>query len=432
MSLSDGSPGSRISYITFLSAGMVVERLITHLLGASAVVLGQPWTVLVVFFLFLLTLGIWLRTPRRSTASGLLLAFLLLMGIAWLAHFFLYRFHGDAFNYTAILYLPTLALIAAKPPTRAEARQASLAVAWAISATLVLTFTLERFNVIREKNQASGVVAFDENKYFLPLNALLGIEGRWPGPFGHNGDTAMMAALLVVIAFAFWSRASWLFIAVGTLALVLTNGRASIGAALAGIVIITLFGDQTWLSRFPRAIRVSIGSALLVTGAAILLLRPSGITGRDTIWPAFLELWIESPWLGVGGGGFAEGNSVTIAFGHAHSLYIEELARSGLIGFLTQFSAIAIGAVIAVKAAKFGHPGPLGVIVAFLVTGITEPRNNWIEPSATGTVLMLMILAASAYSKNALLPSGSSSAASADTHASDGSHGSLTERSGPD
>lgn len=409
----------------------MAERFVTHLLGASAVVLGQPWTVLIVFFVFLVTMGFWLRTPRRSRAKGVLLAFLILMGVAWLTHLFLYRFHGDSFNYTAILYLPTLALIAAKPPTRSETRQASLAVAWAISTTLVLTFALERLNVIQEKKQLAGIVAFDEGSYFLPMNALLGIEGRWPGPFGHNGDTAMMAALLIVITFAFWSRASWLFIAVGTTTLVLTNGRASIGAALAGIVIIAMFGTQAWLSRVSRIVRVSVGAVLLITGATIMLLRPSGVTGRDTIWPAFLELWVESPWLGVGGRGFAEGNEVTIAFGHAHSLYIEELARSGLLGFLTQFSAIAIGVAIALKATRFGYPGPLAVITAFLVTGITEPRNNWIEPSATGTIVVLMVLAASTYSKTSLLPSSSRNAASGDTDAGDGSHGSLTKRTGP-
>jgi len=100
--------------------------------------------------------------------------------------------------------------------------------------------------------------------------------------------------------------------------------------------------------------------------------------------------------VGVGGSGFATGNEITQKFGHAHSLYIEELARSGLIGFIAQFAALGIGAFIAARAAGIGYPGPLAVMVAYFVTGITEPRNNWIEPSATWFLLVLMVLAASA------------------------------------
>jgi len=127
-----------------------------------------------------------------------------------------------------------------------------------------------------------------------------------------------------------------------------------------------------------------------------MFLRPAGLTGRERIWPAFLELWSESPWIGVGGSGFATGNEITQQFGHAHSLYIEELARSGLIGFVAQFVALGIGVFIAARAAGIGYPGPLAVMVAYFVTGITEPRNNWIEPSATWFLLLLMVLAASA------------------------------------
>lgn len=85
---------------------------------------------------------------------------------------------------------------------------------------------------------------------------------------------------------------------------------------------------------------------------------------------------------------------ITEQFGHAHSLYIDQLARYGLVGFVLQFTALGIGLVITVRAAAKGKPGPLAILVAYLVTGVTEPRNSWIAPSATGFLVILTVLAA--------------------------------------
>ena len=238
-----------------------------------------------------------------------------------------------------------------------------------MAGVLVLTRVLEVPGWLSVKSQSPGVIAFDEERYFLPLNDLLGIDGRWPGPFGHNGDTAMMAALLVVIAIAFWSRWSWVFLIVGGLTLLLTNGRASIGAAAAGVVLLLMFSRSPQLQRFPRALRIGARSILLVAGALVMFVRPAGLTGREKIWPAFLELWSQSPLLVVGGSGIVNGNEVAQFYGHAHSLYIDELARWGLVGFVSQFAAIGIGVFIAAGPAGFGYPGPLAVIVTYLITG---------------------------------------------------------------
>jgi O-antigen ligase len=246
------------------------------------------------------------------------------------------------------------------------------------------------------KPQPEGIIEFDNERYFLPLNDILGIDGRWPGPFGHNGDTAMMGALIIVIAFAYWSRASWVFLLVGSFTLLLTNGRASMGAAAAGLIVIAMFVTTGPLARFRRSWRIGGGAVLLLLGAAVMYLRPAGLTGRERIWPAFLELWQTSPLLGVGGSGIAVSGGVTQEFGHAHSLYIDELARYGLVGFVVQFGALAVGVVIACWAAGRGRPGPLGVLVAYLVTAVTEPRNSWITPSATGFLVILMVVAAAA------------------------------------
>lgn len=387
----------RLNYLPILAVAVILDRYVSYFFGTQGLVAGQPAGVITLFGFFGLALYAWFRQATVRPATGALSLFLWTLTLAWIVHLVLYRVHGDAFNYTAFLYVPILLMIWLKPPDASQVRMAILAFAWTTSLVLVLTRLLEMFGALEIKAQSEGVINFDEERYFLPLNDFLGIDGRWPGPFGHNGDTAMMGAFLIVIAIGFWSRSSWIFISVGAFTLALTDGRASIGAAIAGLIVMWMFTRSRRIAWAPQWARLLTGTGALMLGALVMFLRPAGLTGRERIWPAFLDLWWQSPWIGVGGSGFATGNEITKQFTHAHSLYVEELARSGLVGFLTQFFALGIGVFIAARAARIGYSGPLAVMAAYFVTGITEPRNNWIVPSATWFLLIMMILAASAH-----------------------------------
>jgi O-antigen ligase len=122
----------------------------------------------------------------------------------------------------------------------------------------------------------------------------------------------------------------------------------------------------------------------------------AGLTGRQSFWPAFLELWRSEPWLGVGSSGIAVSGGITQEYGHAHSIYIDLLARYGVILFILQFAALAVGIAIAIYAARIGSPGGLAILAAFFVTGITEPRNDWMHPSVTGMLVILAVTVSAA------------------------------------
>ena len=385
------------SYLSILAVGVVVSQFANYLWFEIPIYRGQPANILVFFLFFVLACFTWWRGRAKEHAEGWMFTFLALMALAWVAHWALYRLHGDSFNYTALLYLPILVMIWLKSPTVAQGWNAIYSFAWAVTGLLVSTRILEMVGVIAIKGQSEGVIAFDEERYFLPLNDWLGIDGRWPGPFGHNGDTAMMGAFLIVIALAYWTRSSWVFLGVGTCTLLVTSGRASIGATAAGIVVLIMFAQKGRIAAIPRSVRIFGGSAALLVGAVAMYFMQAGLTGRNAFWPAFLALWESSPLTGIGTSGIAVSGGITQQFGHAHSLYIDELARYGLIGFITQFGAMIIGLIICFLAAKRGLPGPLAIMVAYLVTGITEPRNQWISPSTTGTLLILAVVTAGVF-----------------------------------
>ena len=385
---------SSAPYLTVLAVGLVIARFAGYLWFEQPILKGQAANIVLFYSFFLIAVVLWLRLEKRAWATGWFRAFLILMSVAWVFTVFVFRYHGDSFNYTAFLYVPILIMIWFKPPRASETWVAITAYAWAVTGVLILTRLLEMFGLLDVKEQSINVINFDEERYFLPFNELLGIDGRWPGPFGHNGDTAMMGALLIVIAFAHWSRGSWVFIATGGFTLLITYGRASIGAALVGLIIILMFTDNSVVARLSRTLRFIIGIVVLAAGGFIMLSGAAGLTGRQTFWPAFLELWRTEPWLGVGGSGIAVSGGVTQDYGHAHSIYVDLLARYGAILFILQFAALAIGVGISIYAAKLGKPGGLAILAAFFVTGITEPRNDWMHPSVTGMLVILAVTVA--------------------------------------
>jgi hypothetical protein len=389
-------------YITALMWGTVFGLWAGYLSPSTPVLWGQAAAVIVPMAAAGVSFTFWLVLEPRQMLKGWPLGFVVLLGGAWLANLASFRFHGDAFTYGALAFLPILVMLALKPPTEKEGASVLILAAWAISLVLTATRLLQVLGVIPVKSQPANVIEFDEENYWLPLNDLLGIDGRWPGPFGHNGYTAMMAAFIIVIAVVFWTRASWVFLTVGVFTLLVTSGRASAGAAVLGIVAYAMFTHQGRLGRVPRMWRIPTGSAILAGGVVVLFSGSSGLTGRQNIWPAFWDLWLTSPVMGVGTSGIAASGGLTQAFGHAHNMYLDLLTRNGLVAFLLVMTALALGLGITLVAALRGQPGPLALLAAYLVTAVTEPRNDWLHPGALVLMSVLCVLTAAAFSSSRL------------------------------
>jgi len=392
------------AYLSVLTVGAILGLWAGYLWPGIPVIFGQAPALLVPFGAFVVSLVLWFLLSRRRRADGWRLAFTTALALTWLATLVTFNVHNDAFTYGALLVLPILAMITLKPPSTAEGTSVLVAMAWAITATLSVTRAAESIGLLRVKNQPAGIISFDESYYWLPLNDLLGIEGRWPGPFGHNGYTAMMGAFLIVIAVVFRTKSSWIFLGVGALTLVVTSGRASVGAAAMGIVLYVMFTQEGLPSRISQPLRVSGGAVLLAFGLVVLLNGRSGLTGRQNIWPAFWDLWLTSPVVGVGGSGIASSGGITEQYGHAHSMYLDVLARNGVVVFVLVMATLVIGIGITTTSAIRGEAGPLALIAAYMVVAITEPRNDWLHPSAYVLLIIICVFTAGACPKPKVKP----------------------------
>ena len=391
-------------YLSVLAVVVAGMRWSQYLWPTDPTFLGQPPGILVTFVGFGVVTIVWYSNSQRHTPGFWLTAFLALAGLTWAFAFIANRIHGDAVNYAAFLTLLILALIWVKPPSSAETWTAIRVLGWSTVLMLVTTRILELVNVLPVRHVPNWINWFDRTNYWLPLRELMNLDGRWPGPFGHNGDTAMAGAVLIVIAVAQWHRiASPIFLAVGVFTLMLTSGRASIGAAVAGIATVILFSRKGALSSVPTWVRLLIALGGTAFVAVVLLGGSAGTTGRHAIWPAFFELWLTAPLTGVGTAGISTSGGLTEQFGHAHNLYLDELTRHGVLAFLAMCAMIVIGILIGVRAALKGSSGALAIMVAYVVFNVTEPRNDWIHPTYPALLFMLSVLAANAWITNPVL-----------------------------
>ena len=164
------------------------------------------------------------------------------------------------------------------------------------------------------------------------------------------GRTALLAAITALITaglLASWSRGAWMgmLLAValvvtlshrmGALAMLMTAG-ATLVAALLGSLSPTLV---------PAAIRARLADIPAYFGGDDILRQPVtdanfAVLERLAHWVAALRMWANSPWLGVGPGNYNSAYT-TVALpqwphplGHAHNIYLNVLAESGVLGIV--------------------------------------------------------------------------------------------------
>ncbi len=144
-----------------------------------------------------------------------------------------------------------------------------------------------------------------------------------------------------------WSRGGWLGAIVGIGVVVFGRSRGALAAGLAAsLVLITLilFGSIS-----PALIPAPIASRLAdlpsYFGLTDVLSQPLtdenfAVVERIAHWVAAVRMWELSPWIGVGPGNYATlYPAVKVAgwdepLGHAHNLYLNLLAETGILGLL--------------------------------------------------------------------------------------------------
>ncbi len=357
---------------------------------------GQALSIVIPLVAFPVSLVLWWLYQGSPTRNPWLIAFIAGLAGSWLLHMALLRIHGDQFAHTVWLFVPVLAMLLLKTPTVEEAWQAVTLFAWLAVVILITTRALELLNVIPMFYIEEWIVEWEKKRYWLPFSGYLGLEGRWPGPFGFNSKTGFICTLLVLIGLARLRRSSVVFVTIGVLGILLTGGRGAALALAAGLFVLVVFAAKGPVSRIPMAIRAGAGALAVLGFGLFFLLSPTSTTGRfgqGGIWQAFTDLWRTSPWIGVGQTGILADDRASISM-EAHSLYLQELTRYGVLGFTVQFAVIAIGVGITAVAAYRGLAWPLALLSAYYVASLTEVfQDGWLQHSIYSLLILICVIA---------------------------------------
>jgi hypothetical protein len=320
---------------------------------------------------------LWLFYRGHRTHSRTLQWLLGLLIATWAVHLAIAISHDDLFPISAFLYVPVLVGLWMKTPSEGELLAALKFMAWLVAGILVVTRLLELLGWIPMVDVGASLVQFEQEHYWLPMSGWLGPEGRWPGPGGHNAMTGNSGAMLLVLAVALRGRAKYVLGFIGVLTLLLTSSRNSFIAAFVGVALVVAFGDNWVTQRLGRKQVASILAALLLLAASYVLLLNRNLTGRTTYWNLFIDLWQQSPWVGVGSTGVAAGDP-TISGTNGHNLIIDSLVRYGVVGAVAVAAILVLAVVIVIGAARYRFVLPLGVVGAFCTIGLVESDINWL------------------------------------------------------
>ena len=384
---------SALPYLASALFTLVVARLMPYFSRGDVTFKDQPLGVLVVLGLFPITVVLWALYRGKPTSSVALRWTFAAFVIAWAVHMGLMVVHGDNFNHTAWLYVPYLLLIVLKTPSADEAWGAIVIFAWIMASFFLIAWLGEVGGALEPYPRPPDLAAWERANYWLPLDGVLGFEGRWPGPFTHNTRAGLAAALIVVIGATRRTSSSIPLVVIGTFMMTFIMVRSGWLAILTGLLVALIFARSAILALIPTWLRL-VAFALLVAVAAIGLFRAgAGLTGRDSVWPAFLDLWRSSPLIGVGRNGILSPGNPAAIYEDALNIGVDELARFGLLGFITQFLAVVLVAWLGLRAATRQFAAPLAVVVAYLVASMADIHNDWIHPSF---LVMLIVLCATA------------------------------------
>lgn len=161
-------------------------------------------------------------------------------------------------------------------------------------------------------------------------------------PLFYTGATGVIAAGLL----ASWSRGGWLGAAMGAvIVLTLRSRRAMVLGVSGGLFLLcVLLVGSALPSWMPAPVAARFQDIPAYFGLTDIVNQPItdenfAVIERLAHWVAAERMWEKAPWLGVGPGNF---NTVyptvnlpqwETPLGHAHNIYLNTLAESGLSGF---------------------------------------------------------------------------------------------------
>jgi O-antigen ligase len=170
----------------------------------------------------------------------------------------------------------------------------------------------------------------------------------------YSAATVIIAAGLL----ASWSRGAWLGAAAAVLVVLMLRSR--LAALLSGVGVLLLLAALLLGALNPASVPAPVAARLqdipAYFGVGDVLSQPVtdenfSVLERVAHWVAAQRMWEQAPWLGVGPGNYAQVYpQVRLpqweeALGHAHNIYLNVLAETGLAGLAAYLGLLGVTTV---------------------------------------------------------------------------------------
>lgn len=402
-------------YLVVILGTEVLTRLVGYLAWDRT---GPGASAQFVVYIVGLALGLllWRACPSRQSAAGLFRVLIIVALALWLLDAGRRLAAGQMFNPLWVAVPLLLAMIWRKPPTREEAHAVVSGVAVTFAGAVVVALFSEMAGLSGSWYavlQFERLQAWDAAYYWLPLADVLGVDGRWAGPFLHPNHAGPIGGLLIVVGMCRAGVLRWIFLLMGFLVLLLTASRTSMIGALAGAVVVVAaavlwdrgISRSQWFALATGTVATFIilawsvvgvndaatsGEDLSVTGQV------ANASGRPEVWAAYARIWAESPWWGVPDARIVlavEAGELPDWAASAHNLLLDSLVRFGVVGAVLVVAVLTVTGVLAVRAAAAGARVGLGLLFVVLGSALTEAVVFWRTWGASTIILFLAVIA---------------------------------------
>jgi O-antigen ligase len=244
---------------------------------------------------------------------------------------------------------------------------------------------------------AMSLALYHAGKWFSERKALPVLERPEHVTLRRLRVPMLMALVALVL---FWavittlSRGAWIGLAAGVVVMVLALGkRAKAAIATLAVAVLALVGLAS-VGALPSA----VGERFDLLTSQLSVFDPRGLVPtpdnyavieRMVHWQVAGNMYLSSPWTGVGIGNFnTRFNEFGIqgwpySRGHAHNYYLNTLAETGVVGLAFYMAMLTVALVVGFRAVRrvqvrgdtYGEAvviGALGILVTFVVHNFFE------------------------------------------------------------
>lgn len=367
-------------YLSVLLLSVVLSQFAQYLAPTQVIFKGQPAVVLTNYLLVGLAFALWLLFKPTDTWSPIFRWFLAALALMWLITIIFSVAHGDLFNLTAFLVPAAIAMIWLKKPTIKATFTAGDAFAWGLVGIAAAAQLLDIFGIKSLNFEGWNRLSIKLWDQFPFLFRIIDYLHRWEGPFGNVNYAGPIGAFLLVYGLFRRGPKRVIFVIVGALIMIASDGRASLVASAAGVLTAVILLPSIGRMTVPKWTRITLGAAFGAAAVFLLITRDPTLNGRTPIWSSYLEGWTNSPISGVGETGITAAigaGEMALGATHGHSLFIDPLLRYGSIGALVVILVVAIAIVIALRAGRRGFAIGAAIIATSIVDGLSEDLVEW-------------------------------------------------------